>query len=143
MGFVLPESRGVNTSCVGLTSPLKTKPIRTVLRWQLIATAAIAAIAGVVAGWDGALSAALGGFVNVSAGVVFAFLLGLGAEAASKAGAGGTLMTMFRAEGGKVLLIIAQLWLVLSFYKDLVPWAFFTAFVLTVIIFSMAIVVRD
>ena len=123
--------------------PLKTKPIRTVLRWQVIATAAIAAIAGAVAGWDGALSAALGGFVNVSAGIVYALLLGLGLEASSKAGVGGSLMTMFRAEGGKVLLIIGQLWLVLSFYKDIVPWAFFTAFVLTVIIFSMAIVVRD
>ncbi len=130
-------------SRVRLTPPLKTKPIRTVLRWQVIATAAIAAIAGAVAGWDGALSAALGGFVNVSAGVVYALLLGLGLEAASKSGVGGSLMTMFRAEGGKVLLIIGQLWLVLSFYKDIVPWAFFTAFVLTVIIFSMAIVVRD
>jgi ATP synthase protein I len=130
-------------SRVRLTPPLKTKPIRTVLRWQVIATAAIAAIAGAVAGWDGALSAALGGFVNVSAGIVYALLLGLGLEAASKSGVGGSLMTMFRAEGGKVLLIIGQLWLVLSFYKDIVPWAFFTAFVLTVIIFSMAIVVRD
>ena len=130
-------------SRVRLIPPLKTKPIRTVLRWQVIATAAIAAIAGVLAGWHGALSAALGGFVNVSAGVVYALLLGLGIAAAEKANVGVSLMTMFRAEGGKILLIIGQLLLVLSFYKDIVPWAFFTAFVLTVIIFSMAIAVRD
>ena len=85
----------------------------------------------------------LGGVVNLSAGIVYALLLGLGLEAAHKANVGMSLMTMFRAEGGKVLLIIGQLWLVLSYYQDIVPWAFFSAFVLTVIIFSMAIAVRD
>ena len=41
------------------------------------------------------------------------------------------------------LLIFGQLWLVLSIYKDIVPVAFFTAFIVTVIIFSMAFFVRD
>ena len=36
------------------------KPIRTVLRWQFIATVVLAAVAAVAAGPDGALSAALG-----------------------------------------------------------------------------------
>ena len=52
--------------------PLKTKPIRTVLRWQVIATAAVAGIAGIVAGGHGAVSAVLGGLVNVAAGVIYA-----------------------------------------------------------------------
>jgi hypothetical protein len=34
-------------------------------------------------------------------------------------------------------------WLALSTYRDLVPAAFFTAFVITVIVFSMAFFVRD
>jgi ATP synthase protein I len=141
---VLPESRDVYLAPrVRLIPPLKTKPIRTVLRWQVIATAAMALLAGALVGWHGALSAALGGFVNVSAGVVYALLLGLGLDAAQKANIGMSLTTMFRAEGGKILLIIGQLWLVLSLYKDIVTWAFFSAFVLTVIIFSMAIAVRD
>ena len=121
--------------------PLKTKPIRTVLRWQLIATALAAAMAGVWAGWHGAVSALLGGFVNVSAGLAYALILGLGVTRTT--GAGMSLVAMFRAEAGKILLIVGQLWLVLSVYKDVVPVAFFSAFVLTVVIFSMAILVRD
>jgi ATP synthase protein I len=128
-------------SRVRLIPPLKTKPIRTVLRWQMIATVAAAAIAGAWVGWHGALSALLGGFVNVSAGVAYALILGLGVTRTT--GAGMSLVAMFRAEGVKILLIIGQLWLVLSLYKDVVPAAFFSAFVLTVVIFSMAIAVRD
>jgi len=126
-----------------LIPPLKTKPIRTVLRWQLIATAAVAAVAGVWVGWQGALSAALGGLVNVSAGIAYALLLGLGLRVTRGADVGTSLVAMFRAEAGKLLLIVAQLWLVLSIYKELVPAAFFSAFVMTVVIFSMAFFVRD
>jgi len=126
-----------------LIPPLKTKPIRTVLRWQLIATAAVAAVAGVWVGWQGALSAALGGLVNVSAGIAYALLLGLGLRVTRGSDVGTSLVAMFRAEAGKLLLIVAQLWLVLSIYKDVVPAAFFSAFVITVVVFSMAFFVRD
>jgi len=126
-----------------LIPPLKTKPIRTVLRWQLIATAAVAAVAGVWVGWQGALSAALGGLVNVSAGIAYALLLGLGLRVTRGSDVGTSLVAMFRAEAGKLLLIVAQLWLVLSIYKDVVPAAFFSAFVFTVVVFSMAFFVRD
>lgn len=123
--------------------PLKTKPIRTVLRWQVIATAVVAAIAWVWAGGHGAVSAMLGGVVNLAAGVVYAFLLGLGPGTARAPGGGAALIAMFRAEAGKLLVIIGGLWLVLSMYGDIVPAAFFTAFVITVIAFSMAFFVRD
>jgi ATP synthase protein I len=123
--------------------PLKTKPFRTVLRWQFIATAAVAVVAGVLAGANGALSALLGGLVNVVAGVVYGWLLGLGLGAKAVPDAGATLVAMFRAEAGKILVIVGGLWLALSTYRDLVPAAFFTAFVMTVIAFSMAFFVRD
>ena len=123
--------------------PLTTKPIRTVLRWQVIATAGVATVAGVLAGGHGAVSAALGGLVNVVAGVTYGWLLGwrLGATAVPDAGA--SLVAMFRAEAGKILVIIGGLWLTLTAYQDMVLSAFFSAFVLTVIVFSMAILVRD
>jgi ATP synthase protein I len=124
-----------------LTPPLKTKPIRTVLVWQLIATAVIAAIAGLWDGRHGAVSALLGGLINVVAGAAYALLLGIGA--ARTADAGASLVAMFRAEAGKILLILAGLWLVLSHYQDVVAAAFFGAFVVTVVVFSMAILVRD
>jgi ATP synthase protein I len=123
--------------------PLKTKPIRTVLLWQIVATLAIAAIGGLWAGRNGAISAVLGGGVNVAAGVVYAFLLGVGFGARRIPDAGATLLALFRAEGGKVLVIIGGLWLVLATYRDVVPAAFFTAFVTTVIVFSMAFFVRE
>jgi len=124
-------------------SPLKSRPFRTVFRWQAIVTAAIAAIAGVWAGWHGALSAVLGGVVNLSAGVVFAVVLQLSLGDGTPRGAGPPLLGMFRAEAAKVVLILGQLWLVLSTYRDIVMVAFFTAFIATVIVFSMAFFVRD
>jgi ATP synthase protein I len=54
-----------------------------------------------------------------------------------------SLVAMFRAEAVKILLIVTQLWLMLSIYREVVPAAFFTAFVITVIVFSMAFFVRD
>jgi ATP synthase protein I len=124
-------------------SPLKTKPIRTVLKWQLVATGVVAAIAGFWAGQQGLISAVLGGLVNMAAGVVYAFLLGVGQRARAVPNVGSTLIAMLRAEAAKILVIVGGLWLVLSSYKDVVPAAFFPAFVITVIVFSMAFFVRD
>ena len=119
--------------------PLSTKPYRAVLLSQAVATVAIAAIAGLVAGVHGAVSAALGGAINLSAGVVYAFVLALAAPRS----AGGTLAAMFRAEGAKILVIIALLWLVLSTYRDAVLPAFLAAFVVTALLASVSLFVRD
>jgi F0F1-type ATP synthase assembly protein I len=119
--------------------PLSTKPFRTVLLWQAVATLAIAAISGFVAGVHGALSVVLGGLVNLSAGVVFAFVLAV----APPRSAGATITAMFRAEGAKVLVIIALLGVVLSKYRDAVLPAFLAAFVVTVLLSSVALFVRD
>jgi hypothetical protein len=47
------------------------RPFRIVLRWQLIATAALTLLAALPWGFDGAVSAALGGGINVVAGWVY------------------------------------------------------------------------
>ncbi|MFO1282918.1 MAG: hypothetical protein U1F51_10695 [Burkholderiales bacterium] len=122
-----------------MTPPLKSKPIRTVLVWQALATVAIAAVAGVWAGFDAALSAALGGTVTLTSTVVYAFVLGIGQTAT----AGASVVTMLRAEGAKVLVIILQLWLVLATYRDVVAAALFTAFVVTVLLFRTAFLARE
>jgi F0F1-type ATP synthase assembly protein I len=124
-------------------SPLKSKPIRTVLVWQAVATMVIAAIAGMWAGGHGMISAVLGGFINFAAGVVYAFLLGVGLGTTRGPEVGASLVAMFRAEAGKILVILGGLWLTLASYTDVVLGAFFTAFVLTVVVFSMAFFVRD
>lgn len=115
------------------------RPIRIVLQWQLIVTAVLALLALLLWGGDGAISAALGGLVNVIAGWVYGWRVSQG-EARN---AGEALRTMFRAEGIKVLLIVVQLWMVLASYRDIVHVAFFATFVVTVGVFAAAIAVRD
>ena len=115
------------------------RPIRIVLRWQLIVTAVLSLLAALLWGWDGAVSAALGGAINVFAGWVYGWRVAQG-EAKT---AGEALRTMLRAEAIKILLIVVGLWLVLSNYREIVHGAFFAAFVITVGVFAAAIAVRD
>jgi ATP synthase protein I len=96
-------------------------------------------IAGIWFGRHGALSALLGGLINVTAGAVFGWV----ATRSRKRTAGAALVALMRAEAGKVALIVVQLWLVLVQYKQLVLAPFFGTFILTVIFFSMAFFVRD
>ena len=115
------------------------RPIRIVLRWQVIVTVALTLVAGLLWGRDGAFSAVLGGAVNIVAGAVYGWRVSRG-EARS---AGEALGTMLRAEGLKILLIFAGLLLVLTTYKDVVHLAFLTTFMITVGVFAAAIAVRD
>jgi ATP synthase protein I len=115
------------------------KPIRTVLRWQLIATGVLTAVAAVAAGPDGALSAALGGMISICAGLVSAVVASWGkAESA-----GGVLLGALRAEGIKIGLMVVLLWLVLATYRDVITLALVGSFALTALIFTMAFVVRE
>ena len=115
------------------------KAIRTVLRWQLLATAALTLLAGLWASEHGALSAALGGAVSLSAGWVSGVVAAMG-KAQS---AGGILVGALRAEAVKVGLMVILLGIVLTMYKDVVVIAFLGTFMATATIFSMAFFVRD
>ena len=115
------------------------KPIRTVLRWQLIATAALTLAGGILAGVDGALSAALGGAVSACAGWVSAVVASRG-KAQS---AGEVLLGALVAEGVRIGLIVILLWLVMATYQSVVAPAFFGSFIVTVLIFGMAFFVRE
>jgi len=119
-------------------APLSTPAIRRVLRWQAIVTVAIAAVAYAWGGGHAATSAVLGGIVNIAAVVVFAVVYTL----SSPTSAGGTVAALFRAEAFKILVIVGQLWLVLANYKEVVPVAFFATFVITVLLFRIALLDR-
>lgn len=116
-----------------------TKPIRTVLRWQLIATAGLAAAGGAFAGLHGAASAALGGAVSICAGGVAAVVAATGKTRS----AGEVLFGALLAEGVKIGLIVLLLWLVLATYERVVLLAFFGSFFATILIFGMAFFVRE
>jgi ATP synthase protein I len=115
------------------------RPIRTVLRWQLLATAVLSLVAVIPWGKDGMLSAALGGSINLAAGWAYGWIL----SRSGKASPGEALRTMFRAEAVKVLVIIVLLWLVFVNYGSIVHAAFLGTFAITVAIFAAAIAVRD
>lgn len=118
---------------------IKSKPIRTVLAWQLIATAAMALLSGWLEGGHGALSAALGGAVGVAAGLGFAMMAQRGRDKS----AGGTLVTALQAESVKIGLSVILLWLVLTNYDGVSASACVGSFILSILIFSMAFFVRD
>lgn len=115
------------------------KPIRTVLLWQLIATAVLTLAGAYLAGVHGALSAALGGAVSFGAGLAAAVVASRG-HAQSAAG---ILTGALAAEGVKFGLIGVLLWVVLATYRDVVVLAFLGTFVLTALVFSMAFFVRE
>ena len=115
------------------------RPIRTVLRWLIYATVVAAVIAGLWEGYHGAVSALLGGAINLTAGAAYGWV----ASRSSNRTAGEALRALFRAEASKITLIVVLLWLVLGSYKQVVLAAFFGTFILTVILFSMAFFVRE
>lgn len=115
------------------------RPYRTVLRWQLIATAVLTLAAAIPWGSHGALSAALGGMVNVISGAAYGWWV-TRSEART---AGDVLLTMFKGWALKVLLIVVLLGMVLVLYGDIVHAAFIAAFVVTVGVFAAAVAVGE
>ncbi|MEO7725788.1 MAG: ATP synthase subunit I [Burkholderiales bacterium] len=118
---------------------IESKPLRTVLGWQLYATAVVAVGAGLAFGVHGAVSAVLGGLVSWAAGLVFALLVSGGRVRA----AAETLRILFRAEASKILLTVVLLWLVLTIYREVVPAMFFAAFIVSLLVSQAALLVRE
>ena len=115
------------------------KPIRTVLQWQLAATAACTLAAAALAGPSGAISAAAGGAISVIAGLAAAVVASRG-KAKS---AGGVVAGALAAEAVKLGLAVILLWLVLVNYPEAVVAALIGTFVATMLIFAMAFFVRE
>ena len=134
----LPGAKpGVNKSNAMLRA--LRRPIRTVLRWQVAATAMMALVAGLVGDMSSALSAAAGGGVSIIAGLAAAFVASL----SNAKSAGGVLAGALRAEAVKLGLALLLLWLVLANYEQAVVAVLLGAFVVTMLIFSMAFFVRE
>ena len=113
--------------------------MRTVLGWQVVATVVVALGAGLWAGWHGAISAVLGGAVNQIADLAYALLVSGGGVRT----AGNTLRTLFRAEAVRILLIVFLLGWVLTSYKEVIHPALFLSFVVSVLVFRAAILVKE
>jgi ATP synthase protein I len=115
------------------------KPIVTVLRWQIAATAAMALAAAVISGEHGAASAAAGGAISIVAGLASALVASLGKGKS----AGAILLSALHAEAIKLGSALLLLWLVLANYQEAAVGALLATFIVTMLIFSMAFFVRD
>jgi ATP synthase protein I len=91
------------------------------------------------AGIHGAVSAALGGSIGIVASLAFAAL----AARSKPKSAGEALYTALRAEAVKVVLMILLLGVVLATYRDVVAIGLIGTFIATVLIFTMAVWVRN
>lgn len=118
---------------------IESRPMRTVLRWQLVATALAALLAWPYAGVHGAVSAVLGGIINQVADLAYAMLVSGGRIRT----AGGTLRVLFRAEAARIVLIVFQMGWVLMSYRDIVHAAFFMSFAVSVLVFRAAILLKE
>jgi ATP synthase protein I len=114
------------------------RPIRTVLLWQLAATAVMMVAGGFLAGGHGALSGALGGTISIGAGLVATWVAARRVKSAA-----GVLVGALTAEAVKLGLAVLLLWLVLANYADAVVGAVLASFIVTMLIFGMAFFVRD
>jgi len=117
---------------------IQNKSVRIVLWWQVAVTTCLASLAGLLTGFHGMASAALGGLVSVTAALAFALTM----QSGRSQSADGTVIAALRAEAIKIGLAVILLWLVLALYKDVVPIVFIGSFIFSILVFSMAFFVR-
>lgn len=93
---------------------------RNMLRWQVMATAAVIIVAFIVSGPQAAVSALLGG-VSVIIGAWFASRIA--EKGRSKTDPTAVLLNLLKAEAVKILIIAIILFVVFKLYQALVPFA--------------------
>jgi ATP synthase protein I len=136
--YTSAASRGPGSANNNMLRRLR-KPVLTVLRWQLAATAVLVVISALVADVHGAVSALAGGLISITAGLASALVASMGGAKS----AGAVVMAALRAEAVKLGLAVLLLWLVLVNYDAAVVGALIATFVVTLLIFAMAFFVRD
>ena len=118
------------------------RKFRPVFGSPVLATIIIASIAAWFAGPHGAISAALGGLISIIAGLVFVLLAAKSAESKGRS-AGEVLFAALKAEAAKLFLAMVLLWLVLATYQEVVIVGLLGSFVVSILIFSMALFAGD
>ena len=90
------------------------------LKWQLLATAAVAVLALWLAGSHSAFSALAGGGAAIVGGFVASCVARRGDN---KKQAGAILIDLLKAEASKILVIVLLLWATFKIYTNVVPLA--------------------
>ncbi len=118
---------------------IRSKQVRTILVWQSVATAMLALLSAIFSGTPGAVSAALGGAINILAGLVLFAIASLGRRKT----AGEVVLRAIKAEGSKVVFVVIALWMSMAQFKGLVHVPFIATFCLTALLPAVAFVGRD
>ena len=118
------------------------RKFRPVIGSQVLATIIIASITAWFTGVHGAISALLGGLISITAGLVFMLLAAKSAGEKGKS-AGEVLFAALKAEADKLFLAGLLLWLVLALYQEVVMVGLLGSFVVSILIFSMALFAGD
>jgi len=115
-------------------------PMRVALGWQVIATIVLGLGAGLI--WDvtAAKSALLGATINMVADLGYALMTSVGPRVTS---AGNVLRKMLRAEAVRLIVLLVLMGWTLSNVKSLNHLIFLIAFGVSVLVFRMAIFVKD
>lgn len=115
------------------------KQIRVVLKYQAITTLSIALVISGIGGVHWGVSALLGGLISLLGGVTYGVTL----TRAGKGSAEDALIAVVRAESAKILVIVLLLWLVFASYEQVFGAGFIGTFIVSTLIFSLAVFIRD
>ena len=115
------------------------RQIRAALKFQAITTLSIALAIGSMGGVHWGLSALLGGLISLLGGATYGVML----SRIGKGSAEDALLAMMRAESAKILVIVLLLWLVFASYEEVFGAGFIGTFIITTLIFSLAVFIRD
>jgi ATP synthase protein I len=118
------------------------RKFRPVFGSQVLATLVVASIAASSAGVHGAVSALLGGLISIVAGLAFVYLAAKSAGEKGKS-AGEVVFAALKAEVAKLFLAGLLLWLVLAFYQEVVVAGLLGSFVISILLFSLALFAGD
>lgn len=118
---------------------IKGRPLKIVLRIQLLATLAAASIFWLLIDMHGAISALFGGTISVIASAAYAVIV----SQHSGFTAGAALRTALRAEAVKIILTIGLLWIVFKYYEGVNAFVFIGTFILVVLVYSLALLIAD
>ena len=118
---------------------ITSRPMRVVMLWQIVATLLLTLGSGLLGGLEMGVSALLGGLANQVADLAYALMVS-GSKVRS---AGSVLRILFRAEAVRVTLIILLLSAVLMGYARVNSLMTLCSFMMSVLIFRMAICLKE
>ena len=118
---------------------IKNRPLKIILRIQLLVTLIAASVFWIMTDLHGGISALLGGMISVITTAAYAVMV----SRHSGFTAGAALRTALRAEAVKIILTIGFLWVVFKYYESVNAFVFIGTFMLVVLIYSFALLIAD